>query len=518
MSEKPEEIREEEINNEDTIHRIRLKRHLWPDEEELLSLQNKIKNLRVIMIVLCACALVLGWLLGSVLPAPSLSYMRQGISTVKKMDSNKKIESVMDIMETDWYFGKDIEGLDERLETQALKAITNNEEDPHTDYLSKEEIDSFVQSINRNFTGIGVEFISNDGINIVQKVFKNSPAEKAGVLAGDIINKVDGVSMEGSDAEQVKAVVQGDEGTSVTIEFLRDGKPVTLDIVRGKISATTFAKIMDSNIGYLELYQFGDGTPEEAKAYLDEFRDKGIHKLIIDLRDNGGGYLDVLCKIAGYFVPEKSVVVKQEYRDGTIVDSKSTASPYENYDEIVILVNENTASASEIFTLTMKELRDDVTVVGKKTYGKGTVQITCTFDDGSALKYTTSRWLSPSGVSINGTGIEPDEEVNLHEVLTMPYTDMEEGDSYTVDSVSEYVRTAQLAMDYLGYASDRKDGYFSAATEQALKNFQQDKGLEVTGVLDEGTYKTLISNVVLEHSTNEAHDPQLQRAKELLND
>ena len=166
----------------------------------------------------------------------------------------------------------------------------------------------------------------------------------------------------------------------------------------------------------------------------------------------------------------------------------------------------------------MKELRDDVTVVGKKTYGKGTVQITRTFDDGSALKYTTSRWLSPSGVSINGTGIEPDEEVNLHEVLTMPYTDMEEGDSYTVDSVSEYVRTAQLAMDYLGYASDRKDGYFSAATEQALKNFQQDKGLEVTGVLDEGTYKTLISNVVLEHSTNEAHDPQLQRAKELLND
>ena len=166
----------------------------------------------------------------------------------------------------------------------------------------------------------------------------------------------------------------------------------------------------------------------------------------------------------------------------------------------------------------MKELRDDVTVVGKKTYGKGTVQITRTFDDGSALKYTTSRWLSPGGVSINGTGIEPDEEVSLHEVLTMPYAAMEEGESFAVDSTGEYIATAQLAMDYLGYAADRSDGYFSAETEEALKRFQQDKGLEVTGVLDEKTYNTLISNVVLEHSTNEAHDPQLQRAKELLND
>ncbi len=269
--------------------------------------------------------------------------------------------------------------------------------------------------------------------------------------------------------------------------------------------------------GYLQIVQFGEGTADELKSYLDEFEENSVTSLIIDLRDDGGGYLDALKGVLSYFLPENTLILQREYSDGTVVKTYTDQGQYTSFGPIVLLVNGNTASAAEAFTLAMKEQRDDVTIVGETTYGKGTVQITKYFDDGSALKYTDSKWMSPKGVWVNGTGIAPDEEVKLPEVLYTSYTAMDEGDSYALDSVSDYTKEAQMLLQYLGYDVDRTDGYFDESTQNAILKYQQDQDMEETGVLNKDLYEGLISAVVLDWQTNEDHDPQLARAKEILN-
>lgn len=151
---------------------------------------------------------------------------------------------------------------------------------------------------------------------------------------------------------------------------------------------------------------------------------------------------------------------------------------YSNIQNIVILTNGNTASAAEVLTLALKQQRDDVTVVGTTTYGKGTVQVSKMFDDGSALKYTTSKWLSPDGTWVNGVGITPDQEVKLHDVFYRSFSNMEDDESFCVDSVSDSIADAQQCLDYLGYTVDRKDGYFSSETGNALKQYKEEHGLK----------------------------------------
>ena len=505
----------EENNQTDVTTRITLKRHMWPDEMELKAEKNKNKRLRICMVFVGVAALILGWLLGSVMPVTGKK--AQNLPIVHTLDSDEKIEEIRDIMANEWFFGKDIEDLETRLVDQASYGMTDNEEDLHTSYMSAEEVESFTQSINRNFVGIGVEFVSSNGINIVQKVFKNTPAEKAGVQPGDIIAKVDGTDCSGLDATAIKDLVTGEEGTVVSIEFTRQGETVKIDITRGPVSATVFGKVMDDNIAYLQLYQFGNDTADEVKNYFDDFKASGCTKLIIDLRDNGGGYLDSLNRIASLLLPKNTVVMKQVYRDDSVSELKTNGGQFTNFDQIVILINEGTASASEVLTCALSEQRDDVTTVGVKSYGKGSVQITRMFDDGSALKYTTSKWVSPHDVWVNGVGIEPDVEVLQHEVLTAVFTGMEEDEVYETDSVAGAVRDAQLCLDYLGYEPGRTDGYFSEQTEKALKAWQADHDMEETGILTDVLYKAVVSSVTLEHAENEAKDLQLQKAKEILN-
>ena len=497
---------------------IRVRRHLWPEEVELRDTKKKLKASRIIGVCAAVVTLIMGWLLGSILPLAALRPVQDGISTLTPMDSDNKIQEILKVMENDWFFGAGIEDLDSRLTDQALRGITSNQEDLHTEYMSAEEVADFTQSINRNFVGIGVQFLSDNGLNMIEKVFRGSPAEKAGVLSGDIIHKINGEIADGMTSEQIKERVMGDEGTEVTIEFLRQGEPVTLTIVRGQISATAYGRVLDDGIGYLELYQFGEGSGEEVAGYLDDMKAQGATKLIIDLRDNGGGYLTALTDIASFLLPKGTLVMKQEYSDGQKSEIHARGGMYTNFDGIVILVNQNTASASEVLTMALKEQRDDVTVIGTTTYGKGTVQITRPFDDGSALKYTTSKWISPNEVWVNQVGIEPDETVLLHDALYRAYTGLEEGQVIHPDEVSEAVKDIQLCLDYLGYAPGRTDGYFSEQTRTALSAFCTDYDLTLTDGLDTALYSAVISAVTRDWSLTDTHDLQLHRAQELLHE
>ena len=465
------------------------------------------KRLKIILFVLlCACICLSAVLVKS-------TFFRA--STISSTED--KIEEALNVMGNNWYFGKDIENLDERLLNQALTGITTNSEDPHTYYMTKEEVESFVQSINRNFVGIGVQFIATDGINMIQRVFKGSPAEKAGVLAGDIIHAVDGTVVDNMSSTNIANLVKGEQGTTVHIDFIRDGETVSLDIVRDQISSTVYGEVKDG-IGYLEILQFGESTADEVKLYLEDFIEQNIQNLIIDLRNDGGGYLTALQSVGGLFLDSGSVALIEEYASGKSETLTVNGSKLWNDDgSIVILVNGNTASAAEAFTLAMKEQHSNVTIVGTTTYGKGTVQITDQFKDGSAIKYTTSKWLSSQGVWVNGEGIEPDTTIELPDILNVSIVELSEDESYSYDSVSDKVSIAQKALDYLNYGVDRTDGYFSQATEEAIKTFQKDHSLEETGILNKTTYESLVSTVTLDWSTSDANDTQLKYAEELIN-
>lgn len=494
-------------SKEEEMKTISLKRHLWPDEEALRKEKKKNKKLRIILIVSIIVCFAAGFI-----ARPYIMALTSG-----NTDSADKIQKALSIMENDWYFGKDIDNLDERLTDQAISGITNNKEDTHTEYMTADEMKDFTNSINRNYVGIGVEFINTDGKAIIDKVFRDSPAEKAGVQAGDIIHTVNDEDITGYTSDKIKELVQGKEGTSVTIGFIRQGKNIALKITRAAVSASTFGEMKDNGIAYLQLYQFGDTTPDLVKAYLDDFKKENAQKLIIDLRDNGGGYLDSVSEIASCFLPEGSTVLEQEYKNGDTRITKTSDEQYSDLGPIVILVNQNTASAAEVLTLALSQQRDDVTVMGTTTYGKGTVQVSTQFTDGSALKYTTSRWLSPKGDWINGKGITPDVEVKLPDVFYETFAGMKDDETYAYDSVSDAVKDAQMCLLYLGYTVDREDGYFSQSTQDAIKQFQSDHSLSGDGVLNEETYSSLRSAVLLSYETDDTKDTQLMKAEEKLN-
>jgi carboxyl-terminal processing protease len=491
--------------------------HLWPDEQMLKKSRKKVKHLKIALITIGIAALLIGWCGGSLLPFSYLDAFRSRINGARSISGSNKIEEVLNIMENDWFFGQSIDNLDERLEDQAIKGITTNDEDTHTEYMSADEMQDFTQSINRNYVGIGVSYIQNGSTNMVQEVFKDSPAEKAGVKAGDVIHAVDGTVIDGMTSDEIKSRIQGDAGTNVSVTVIRDGQEITLDITRAAVSATTFGKKLDDGTIYLRMAQFGDGTPDEVKAYLKDLAVDDSDKLILDLRNNGGGYLTSVSAVASLFLENNQVVMTEQYASGPDQVVRTSGGLISNIHNIVILVNQNTASAAEVMTLALKQNRNDVTIVGTTTYGKGTVQVSRTFSDNSALKYTTAKWVSPDGTWVNGTGITPDIEVKLHAAMYETFAGMSEDETYQYDSVSDAVKDAQLCLDYLSYAPGRTDGYFSSATTDALKKFQNDHSLTSDGILNKTTYEALESAVVMDWNTSTVHDLQLQKAQEVLN-
>jgi carboxyl-terminal processing protease len=487
--------------------RIKLERHIWPDEKANRRRKKIFVSTVIIAIVL---SFGIGWLFGSFLQTPI---------TINNSGKYTRLDAIIETLSAQWYFGKDVEDLETWLIDNAINGMIDLNGDIHTDYMTAEEVKQFNDSIDMGFVGIGVQYyMSGDGYPVVERVFKNSPAEAFGVMPGDIIYTVDGVDIKGLETEEIASRVKGEEGTTVVIEFLRAGAIVKKEIVRGLVKNSAFGQILADNIGYLEIYQFGSSTTQEVVNYLNDMKDKNVSKLIIDLRDNGGGYLNTLVGISSLLLPKDTVVIRQEYKDGTSEIGKTLGGQMTNFTDIVILVNANTASASEVLTAALQE-QAGIKVVGVKTYGKGTVQITRPFADGSALKFTTAQWMSPNGNAINGVGITPDYIVELHPVFYFDKIVLDEDVTYGLDQVDESIELAQLALDFLGYDVSRTDGYFDQSTVDAIVKFRSDYTLEPSDRLDKKALQVLSTEIIRFWFTNRANlDTQLQKAIELINE
>lgn len=298
---------------------------------------------------------------------------------------------------------------DKKAKDAALKAIVASLGDEYSEYLTKKETAAWESYLNGEFSGIGISFQKNDnGEYQVTEVFKNSPAENAGIKSGDIILKVDGKLYEKS--EEMSEHIRGKNGTKVELVLRRDNKEINATMTRETVKEkTVYGKVLDDGIGYILIKSFEEGTSEEFETELSAFEKQGVKSMIIDLRDNGGGYIDEGIKIADRLLKEGTITYmedvngKRKYYNS---DEKATKIKY------VVLVNENTASTSEILTAAIKDNKGGK-IVGTKTFGKGIVQETTKFKDGSSLKLTVLRYFSPKGKVIHKKGIVPDVKVDL---------------------------------------------------------------------------------------------------------
>lgn len=307
---------------------------------------------------------------------------------------------------------------EQKVLNETIKGYIKGLNDPYTEYMTKEEMEEFSQDVMGNFTGIGIYLTKDIEKNavIVISPIKDTPAHKAGILPGDIITKVDGVSYTGEQLNEASNKIKGEIGTSVKLEILRDGKTMEFEVTREHIKINHVeSKVLENNIGYIEFNSFDEGCSEEFKQKLEELKEKNITSLIIDIRNNGGGLVTEALDIADFIVEKDAKLLITTDKKGKEEITKAKNDPILNIP-VVLLTNSSSASASEILAGALKD-NNKATIVGEKTYGKGVIQELLTLTDGSGLKITTNEYFTPNRNKINKVGITPDVEVKLNEKL-----------------------------------------------------------------------------------------------------
>ena len=347
-----------------------------------------------------------------------------GDSTLSSLISNsdndeltKTLKGIEEII--DKYYLKDVD--EQKAIDGAIQGYIEALGDEYTEYIPADEMEEYTQDIMGNFVGIGIYMIQNTEDNTIEVVspIKDSPAEKAGILPGDKIVGVDGVKDNGDEMDTAANKIKGEEGTTVKIEIKRGEENLTFDIERAKvITNPVLSEKLENNIGYLQITSFDEGTAEDFKNKFNSLKDQGITSLIIDLRNNGGGIVEEALEIIDYIVPKgKEILIT--------VDKEQKEEIEKSKDDIlidmpiVVLVNEYSASASEIVAGALKDL-NEATLVGKTTYGKGVIQQLLSLSNGAGLKVTVEEYYTPNRTKIDGVGIKPNEEVNLPETVTSP--------------------------------------------------------------------------------------------------
>lgn len=310
-----------------------------------------------------------------------------------------------------------IANYDGKLDTQKLiyganRGLVEAAGDPHTAYMDPDETKEFDKSLSGQIGGgIGAEIGLRNNKPTIIKPLENSPAQKAGIKAGEAIVKVnDEVSSDWS-VEKVVSKIRGEVGTSVKLTLLSGGQMREVSVVRQNIVSPAVESEIDGEIGILKVNRFGDDTVSLSRKYTSEFVEKGVKKVILDLRNNPGGTVGAAQGLLGIWLDNQ--IAMTERRGSEIVKTlRTTGTPILGNMKTVVLINGNSASASEITAGALREY-GKATLVGQKSYGKGSVQIVLGLPGGSQMKVTEARWYTPKGKNIDKTGIEPDVKVDL---------------------------------------------------------------------------------------------------------
>lgn len=394
----------------------------------------------------------------------------------------------------------------------AINGMVDALGDPYSDFMSNQESKSFHSSISSSFEGIGAEIQQKENHIVIVSPIKGSPAEKVGLKPNDIVISVNGKSLQGMNSSQAVALIRGKKGTKVELTIQRPGteEPMKVPIIRDQIPIeTVYGEMVDAEIAKVQITSFSSNTSKELVTTLNDLQKKGMKGLVLDLRQNPGGLLDQAINISSLFVPKGKVLFKVEDRNGRIKEytSQNEGTPTV---PLVVLIDSGSASASEILSAAVKESAG-VPLVGEKSFGKGTVQTAKDFPDGSNLKYTMAKWLTPDGNWIHKKGIQPDYAVALPEYASFPIINPDK--ELNLSSASNDVKTAQKMLKVLGYDPGREDGFYDETTQRAVRAFQKDQQLPINGMLKAESTLKLMDLLRVKIQQN---DTQLQKALEVL--
>jgi len=300
----------------------------------------------------------------------------------------------------------------------AISGLVASLDDPYSVFLPPKESEYFESEIQGSFEGVGIEIGIRDDILTVIAPLKDTPAEKSGIQSGDKIIKIDETITSGLTVDDSVGIIRGKGGTVVAFTVVRDGvaEPFEIKVVRGVIDIPTInTKSRPDGVFVIELYSFSSTSPYLFRNALREFVESGDSKLILDLRNNPGGFMEASIDMASWFLPAGKVVVREASRDDGTEEKVYRSKGYNIFNDnlkFVILINQGSASASEILAGALSE-QGKATLVGKKSFGKGSVQELVPITDDTSLKITVARWLTPDGVSISKEGLTPDVEVDF---------------------------------------------------------------------------------------------------------
>ena len=372
------------------------------DKTKINKKQNKeLFNITEVLII-TILAIIFGWFMGTIVNNKSAS-----ISDSKEM---QKLHDVYNTIVSNYYKKVDKKELIEA----SINGMLNYLDDPYTSYMDEKETETFNQIMDGEYKGVGISIVKYNEDIIITGIFKNSPAAKAGVKVGDIIKEVNGTSMEGKESEDVVKIVKKAKKVELKVKRGDEEKEFTMEPTK-VVLTTVESEVIEKNdekVGVISVSLFAANTSSQFKKELKKLEDEKIDSYIIDLRGNYGGYLKEATNIISEFMDHTHVIyqIKNSSKTTKYYADGETTKKY----KVVILIDENSASAAEVVAAAFKDSYGS-DIVGKKSYGKGTVQQTADLKGGGSIKFTTETWLTPKGKYINGNGIEPTVEVDLNE-------------------------------------------------------------------------------------------------------
>lgn len=358
------------------------------------------------VIIVTFISIIFGIIVGYI-----LTYTSTPIKAIKSDPNLEEIISTYNTLKNNYY-----DDVDEvSLADNAIKGMVNSLNDSYSSFMDNKTTESFNESVDGYFVGIGVTIMYSDGYNQIIKVDESGPGDKAGLKVNDIILSVDGNSVKGVYGEELTSLIKGKSGSKVKIMIKRGNTTKTVTVKRDIIEIENVTShLLEENgkkIGYINVTVFASNTFKQFKKNLSRMEKKNAEALIIDLRDNPGGHLSQTRDILSMFFDKKTVLYELQNKN-KVSKVYSSSNDTRNYP-IVILVNGNSASASEVMASCFNDNYKNATIVGTKTYGKGTVQQTVKLSSGTSFKYTTEKWLTSKGKSVDGVGINPDINIEL---------------------------------------------------------------------------------------------------------
>lgn len=384
------QLKEEDVDDDENIREV------------IVEHKSGFNTLEVLIIVVISIAF-------GVVVGCSLSIFRENYQNMNLSEPVKEMIAVyQNILDT---YYKDVDGND--LSDAAINGMISSLDDPYSVYMDEDDSDVFNTTVDGSYVGIGVTVVASDTSDfIVIEVLDNSPAQKAGIEVGDVITEIDSKSVIGLTLDDISSLIKGKSGSKIKLTLLRGEDTLTKTVTRGNVElVSVVSKKYDNNIGYIYIQNFAANTYQQFKKELNKLEKQGITSLIIDVRSNPGGHLNQTKDILELFMDKNKVLYQVEFKEDKekIKDETKASRDY----PVVVLINSSSASASEILAASFQDSYSQATLVGETTYGKGTVQQAYSLTDGSSLKYTTERWLTPKGKWIDGKGVSPDYEVSL---------------------------------------------------------------------------------------------------------